>query len=88
MYKGTLYHKLKNSKGRGKKTVAQNDQSGETEESLKAFFKYCVVHNDKEKLKEKLSGTVELRRKLLKEKKEDFMEFLQFYFIDIDLVSH
>lgn len=84
-HKGMLFHKLKNAKStNASKNVPSN---AETEESLKTFFKYCVVENDRAKLKNKLRGTIELRRKILKEKKEEFIDFLQFYFVDIDLVS-
>lgn len=80
-----LFHKIKNTKPtKANKTVNGNT---ETEESLKTFFKYCVAKNDRVKLKEKLRGTVDLRRKILKEKKDEFMEFLKFYFVDVDLVS-
>lgn len=79
-----LYHKIKNAKStNASKTAAPN---AETEESLKLFFKHCVVQNNRAKLKNKLRGTVELRRKILNEKKEEFMNFLQFYFVDVDLV--
>lgn len=50
------------------------------------FLKYCVVKNDKKKLKDKLSETIDLRRKLLKENNEEFHEFMAFYFVDPELV--
>lgn len=86
MHKGILFHKIKNSKStKSSKNVVQN---AETEETLKTFFKYCVVQKNRSKLKEKLRGTIELRRRILKENKDEFMEYLQFYFIDVDLVRH
>lgn len=80
-----LYHKIKNARAtNASKTIPRNV---ETEETLKSFFKYCVVGSDRSKLKDKLRDTVDLRRKILKQKKEEFMNFLQFYFVDIDLVT-
>lgn len=58
-----------------------------TSEQLLEYLKYCVVEKNKPKLKEKLAETVDLRRKMLKQNKEDFKEFMSFYFVDPELVG-
>lgn len=79
-----LFHKIKNAKSaHTNKTAAPN---AEAEESLMKFFNYCVLKNDRTKLKTKLRGTVDLRRKILKERKDEYMNFIHFYFVDIQMV--
>lgn len=59
----------------------------ENEEELKKFFKYCVVKNDKEKLKQKLRESVSLRRKLIKKDDIELKDFWLFYLMDTELVK-
>lgn len=82
--KGVIFHKIRNNK---QKLKELNDEEKKTEDELKTILKYCVVKNDKAKLKEILSETITIRRKLLQKDDEDFKEFWKFYFIDTDLVK-
>lgn len=56
------------------------------EKELVDFLKHCVVAKDKQELKSKLAETVELRRKLLRQNKEEFADFMAFYFEDPEMV--
>lgn len=56
------------------------------EAELVDFLKQCVVSKDKQKLKSKLSETIELRRKLLNENNQDFADFMSFYFAESEMV--
>lgn len=57
-----------------------------TEEELKKNLKYCVVKNDKQKLKEILRGTISMRRQMFERNDEDMIEFWHFYFVDTEMV--
>lgn len=85
MKKGVIFHKLRNNKPAAKPKEQKNDMK--TENELKSMLKYCVVNNDKEKLKTILLQTVSVRRQLLKLDGDDFKEFWKFYFVETDLVS-
>lgn len=50
------------------------------------MLKYCVINNDKTKLKELLLETISIRRQLFKKNNDAFKEFWKFYFLDTDLV--
>lgn len=57
-----------------------------TEEELKKNLKYCVVKNDKQKLKEILRGTISMRRQMFERNDEDMIEFWHFYFVNTEMV--
>lgn len=66
-----------------------SDSQPLTEEEIKEtmlFFRTCVVHRDKEMLKEKLTKTIAYREEQIKTKGVKFFELFPFYFIDVDLV--
>lgn len=90
--KGVIFHKLRNTRNASKKLCANvqcdEEESAMTEDELKKFLKYCVVKNDKQKLKSILRETIPIRRRLLQEKDDDLIEFWHFYFVDTDMVPH
>lgn len=86
MKKGTIFHKLRNSKSVNKHKE-QKSTDKVTEKELISTLKYCVVKNDKAKLKEMLLETISMRRLLFKKDDDDFKEFWKFYFLDTDLVK-
>lgn len=57
-----------------------------TENELKSELKYCVVKNDKEKLKQILRDTVSLRQQILKKHDDGLKELWTFYLVDTELV--
>lgn len=86
--KGIIFHKLRNSRAAAKKAVdLPENEDTLSEKDLKTLLKYCVVKNDKQKLKKALCKTVSMRRKLLAEDDPELMEFWRFYFVDIEMVT-
>lgn len=77
-----IYNRIRNT-SKAKKS-ANLVQPNETE--LIQFLKQCVVTKNKQELKSKLADSIDLRRKLLRENKEEFAEFMAFYFADPELV--
>lgn len=61
--------------------------NAEDEADLVEFLKHCVVSKDKVKLKSKLNESIELRRKLMRQNKEGFADFMTFYFESPELVG-
>lgn len=88
--KGVIFHKLRNARNarNAAKKTNQNNEEGcsMSGEELKSFLKYCVVQNDKAKLKNVLRETVSIRRQLLAVDDDELKDFWNFYFVDVDLV--
>lgn len=64
--------------------MEQNNEM--TENELKSELKYCVVKNDKEKLKQIMRNTVSLRQQMLKNHDGDYKALWNFYFVDTEMV--
>lgn len=62
------------------------DLTEEQQTELILFFKTCVVHTDKERLKLKMNETVKFRRSLITKSETRFPELFPFYFVESDLV--
>lgn len=81
MKKGTIFHRIRNMPPK-----KNSEEPIANEAELIDFLKQCVVAKDKLKLKSMLKETITLRIKLLRENKEEFADFMAFYFADPELV--
>lgn len=81
------YRSRKQSK---QKKVVQPQPRTETDlemDDLILFFDSCVLPRDTQKLKAKLSETADTRRDLLAQDQRSFPKMLNFYRVDLNLVS-
>lgn len=87
--KGIIFHKFRNAKTAASKKAKEQrvENCTMSEKELNSILKYCVVKSDKQKLKQVLRETVDIRRVLLKRGDDDMKDFWTFYFVDVDLVT-
>lgn len=90
--RGFLYDKLRNlERNKKQRDHAEDNNNAENqfdpEAGLLTFFKTCVVKNDQEELKKKLTGSVAFRRYLLRKNMIEIKSKFPFYFADPRLVS-
>lgn len=60
--------------------------SVEEESDILLYFKTCSIEREKDNLKVKLSRTVSLREKIIRQRETKFAETFPFYFVAPDLV--
>lgn len=83
--RGFLYDKLRN-RSRKQDSNEQAENRELNEQDLLTFFKTCVVKNELNELKDKLTESVAFRRKLLRKEMADIKTMFPFYFADPRLV--
>lgn len=64
-----------------------SDSNGDGD-GLMQYFKNCVVHQNRNELKEKMKTSLEFRRNLLKNPKVAIYKMFPFYFVDPTLVTN
>lgn len=66
--------------------MATNEPDEIDELSYLLYFKTCIVRQERDILKIKLSKTIEMREALIKKRETEFHKAFPFYFIDPSLV--
>ena len=66
---------------------SEDSAHDQDENDVLQYLKNCVVHQNKEELKQVLASCVEFRRRILNDPQQPIYKMFGFYFVDPELVT-